>query len=39
MPYAADPRAALEDSDIVVAGAVQHYRGGDTAEAAADYGN
>ena len=36
LPDAADPLALLEDGDVLVALALQHRRGADAAEAAAD---
>ncbi len=39
VPDAADPLAALEDGDVLVAGAAQHDDGADAAEAAADDGD
>ena len=39
VPDAADPLAALEDRDVVVAGAAQHHGRADAAEAAADHGD
>ena len=39
VPDAADPLAALEDGDVLVAGAAQHGDGADAAEAAADDGD
>jgi hypothetical protein len=39
MPDAADALAALEDGDVVVAGAVQHGDGADASEAPTDDGD
>jgi hypothetical protein len=39
VPDAPDPLAALEDGDVVVAGALQHGHRADAAEASADDGD